>query len=457
MLISGVKHACAKCIRGHRSSSCAHSDRPLFEIRKKGRPVSQCPHCRDLRKIKSSHTKCECGANPGEGTGKGKCQCHSGQPCICAGQPQVFQYIAPDLSGQSTKTAASSTTDGARTPTTDAGTAMLHTFNLGMQQPSRSASPSHSAMPPPSYLPARRSITSPAIDFSSPHESYFDVQTSPAQVQLQPSPVIVQPQLDLTPRLVMPDYTSQGIANPQRIVTPPVTLPYKRRHVGESSISRSTRSIGTNTDALPPGVWPEDPWEVPVWMTSRPDNVDTTSVCCPKVKDMPLKNLPFDTDDLAPATSSNDVQVVPQYTVYYGGPQDAIAPPDQGVSVHHYQNDTANPVPSSSEESEFQFDQGFWDKLMEVPGCSLPGVQCRCGDDCSCSGCQTHRDNGGNVAAAEIARMGVDDDDGSGGKRAPREHPAGCCDTRSLHEHGSNITTAGGQTPTAGGCCGGKH
>ncbi|ORY81458.1 hypothetical protein BCR37DRAFT_337717, partial [Protomyces lactucae-debilis] len=50
----------SQCIRGHRSSACTHADRPLFEIRRKGRPISQCPHCRDLRKIKSSHTKCAC-------------------------------------------------------------------------------------------------------------------------------------------------------------------------------------------------------------------------------------------------------------------------------------------------------------------------------------------------------------------------------------------------------------
>jgi hypothetical protein len=32
------------CIRGHRSSKCAHKDRVLVEVRKPGRPLSACPH-----------------------------------------------------------------------------------------------------------------------------------------------------------------------------------------------------------------------------------------------------------------------------------------------------------------------------------------------------------------------------------------------------------------------------
>jgi len=48
------------CIKGHRSSACKHTDRPLFEIKKKGRPVTQCEHCRELRKTKQVHVKCLC-------------------------------------------------------------------------------------------------------------------------------------------------------------------------------------------------------------------------------------------------------------------------------------------------------------------------------------------------------------------------------------------------------------
>lgn len=39
----------------------AAADRPLQHINKKGRPVSQCQHCRSMRKYRASHVKCDCG------------------------------------------------------------------------------------------------------------------------------------------------------------------------------------------------------------------------------------------------------------------------------------------------------------------------------------------------------------------------------------------------------------
>ncbi|KAF1798621.1 copper fist DNA binding domain-containing protein [Mucor lusitanicus] len=54
------KFACIKCIKGHRSSKCTHDKRELIEIKRKGRPVSQCETCRLLRKTKQVHVKCVC-------------------------------------------------------------------------------------------------------------------------------------------------------------------------------------------------------------------------------------------------------------------------------------------------------------------------------------------------------------------------------------------------------------
>ncbi|KAL1969970.1 hypothetical protein VTN77DRAFT_6375 [Rasamsonia byssochlamydoides] len=111
MLIDGEKWACEACVRGHRVSSCHHSDRPLTHINKKGRPVSQCPHCRGLRKSRTTHVKCECGDKKKDhnnnnnnnnaqshpdpnhaGRDKGdpkvenrqQCRCVHGQRCSCA-------------------------------------------------------------------------------------------------------------------------------------------------------------------------------------------------------------------------------------------------------------------------------------------------------------------------------------------------------------------------------------
>ncbi|KAI5120213.1 hypothetical protein M0805_000028 [Coniferiporia weirii] len=58
--VNSKKYACESCIKGHRSSSCHHNDRPLFEIKKKGRPVSQCEKCREARQARRIHAKCVC-------------------------------------------------------------------------------------------------------------------------------------------------------------------------------------------------------------------------------------------------------------------------------------------------------------------------------------------------------------------------------------------------------------
>lgn len=69
-------------------------DRHLTHINKKGRPVSQCPHCRGLRKARASHVQCECGAKP-----------HSKDECgDNEGMGEFQSDTAPDPGGQDSKT-----------------------------------------------------------------------------------------------------------------------------------------------------------------------------------------------------------------------------------------------------------------------------------------------------------------------------------------------------------------
>ncbi|KAK4234472.1 hypothetical protein C8A03DRAFT_18631 [Achaetomium macrosporum] len=92
MLIDGEKWACEACVRGHRVSNCQHHDRPLQHINKKGRPVSQCQHCRAMRKSRSAHVKCDCGEKthkcvhlrPVVEGHKESCCCNHGGRCTCS-------------------------------------------------------------------------------------------------------------------------------------------------------------------------------------------------------------------------------------------------------------------------------------------------------------------------------------------------------------------------------------
>ncbi|KAK9240690.1 copper fist DNA binding domain-containing protein [Lipomyces kononenkoae] len=86
VFIDGVKYACETCIRGHRVTTCTHKDRPLTMIKPKGRPVSQCPHCREARKNHALHTKCDCtdhksGSSPSKSV---TCGCPHGGKCDCS-------------------------------------------------------------------------------------------------------------------------------------------------------------------------------------------------------------------------------------------------------------------------------------------------------------------------------------------------------------------------------------
>lgn len=69
----------------------ARIDRPLQHINKKGRPVSQCQHCRSMRKSRAAHIKCDCGEKTSkcahlQQTVEGHrdtCCCNHGGRCTC--------------------------------------------------------------------------------------------------------------------------------------------------------------------------------------------------------------------------------------------------------------------------------------------------------------------------------------------------------------------------------------
>ncbi|CUM57447.1 unnamed protein product [Debaryomyces tyrocola] len=85
VLINGVKYACERCIRGHRVTTCTHTDQPLTMIKPKGRPATQCQHCREQRKNKNLHTVCTCGKKgKSPGMHLALCQCLKNSHCTCS-------------------------------------------------------------------------------------------------------------------------------------------------------------------------------------------------------------------------------------------------------------------------------------------------------------------------------------------------------------------------------------
>ncbi|EGX93091.1 Copper fist DNA binding domain protein [Cordyceps militaris CM01] len=112
MIVDGEKYACEACVRGHRVSNCQHSDRPLQHINKKGRPVSQCAHCRSMRKSRAAHIKCDCGEKTSkcthlQPTVEGHtetCCCNHGGRCTCALKKEPSLDTVPESDSEQEST-----------------------------------------------------------------------------------------------------------------------------------------------------------------------------------------------------------------------------------------------------------------------------------------------------------------------------------------------------------------
>ena len=84
VLINGVKYACERCIRGHRVTTCTHTDQPLMMIKPKGRPSTQCPHCKEQRKKRNAHISCNCSKKINSVTQHDpNCPCFVQGDCTC--------------------------------------------------------------------------------------------------------------------------------------------------------------------------------------------------------------------------------------------------------------------------------------------------------------------------------------------------------------------------------------
>ncbi|BAP71892.1 metal-binding activator 1 [Kluyveromyces marxianus] len=98
IIFNGEKYSCVSCIRGHRSSSCKHSDRMLVKVRTRGRPSPL-----DVRKVilvdKNSRVDVpdgqsqNQGQNPGQVQGQSESAMEDDTEPLCTGmnkQPVLF-------------------------------------------------------------------------------------------------------------------------------------------------------------------------------------------------------------------------------------------------------------------------------------------------------------------------------------------------------------------------------
>ncbi|KAL8715752.1 MAG: hypothetical protein Q9220_000419 [cf. Caloplaca sp. 1 TL-2023] len=225
MLIEGEKYACDACVRGHRVSNCQHSDRPLTHINKKGRPVSQCPHCRGLRKARASHVKCECGekphskedcsdlgsqSDPGDNnnnvseTSMGPvipdaktCCCSHGGRCTCALKKEYLEAV-PEA-GLPTPSTTSLMARKPRLQATNSESSLTH-FTNGHHKPVHKHNDAHTKVGAPYKIPIPHSISgnqdiaakssdslplAPSVDYTpSPlHDSISSAQQEVRQVK----------------------------------------------------------------------------------------------------------------------------------------------------------------------------------------------------------------------------------------------------------------------------------
>ncbi|KAI0540577.1 hypothetical protein GGR58DRAFT_119179 [Xylaria digitata] len=159
MLINGEKWACEACVRGHRVSNCQHADRPLQHINKKGRPVSQCHHCRAMRKSRSSHVKCDCGEKthkcahlqPTIEGHKETCCCNHGGRCTCCAKKESSLDPVPESESEAeplaVKPKAISSSRRRRTNTTKSEPLLSFDENGHHRPTHKHARPSHNCGP----------------------------------------------------------------------------------------------------------------------------------------------------------------------------------------------------------------------------------------------------------------------------------------------------------------------
>lgn len=225
VFIDGIKYACDRCIRGHRVSSCKHTDQPLTMIKPKGRPTTQCSHCRENRKSKQLHTKCLCGHK--QGPHSSSCPCYmDADLCTCTKKKTGLRRTAsnPPVSA-STPESLSSSTSTVTTVNTPASN-NNNNNNISSEGPVRSASTTSLVSRKSSNLRGRTRSRNATISSTTSTASTTSTNSS---VVTTSSPSVIDQQLPLQQHTLF-DHNS----------TAPLSWNVKQTHQKHSEVPLTT-------------------------------------------------------------------------------------------------------------------------------------------------------------------------------------------------------------------------
>ncbi|KAK1832490.1 hypothetical protein QBC39DRAFT_71549 [Podospora conica] len=339
-VINGKKMACIPCIRGHRSTGCAHGkDRVLIEVRKPGRPLANCP-CQPGK-------ACTCGAMKIAIPKNQKCGgCPPEQPAPDSREPSPLRSSRSPTANlfRVAKTAPSSKRNGRKQSfhpsnldrvdlstvgRTGPGAIDPYTNSLGMSM----------AMAPSAVAPVQ-----------PPNLAGYGVGAG-----------VGVPGMALSP----PFYPGASNINlmtlaPYPMLTPPQQYPLPSRHSRSLSVGHHypAEMVGLGMPSLPSPVTSSNP-------TPTPGN------CCGEGGNGVSHIMG------TPHAQYSEPMATPTFTypAEYGSWNQPIDPHIwQQMASGHLPSMTAHPMPAAS--------------TATMP--NQLGYQCTCGPGCQCVGCAVH-------------------------------------------------------------------
>ncbi|KAI1807842.1 hypothetical protein F4811DRAFT_418556 [Daldinia bambusicola] len=378
-IINGQKMACEPCIRGHRSTKCAHlGDRMLLPVRKPGRPLSTCPHppgkscqCRNVTAALPKGGSCRCGGSPPSKT--------NGTPAIVKAEPPDNAPLSPTK--QASFRIQKSTAKPNRKQSADASASALQRMNAN----------SLNLIGTSSILP-----TSSANIISSSDYTNYIPPLQNRNHQYPPYPQIAS-RLDrpLDSSLLT---LSNGLSN---ISSPQCSINGVPDHSNNSTVSSETMASGTSGS----------PYHTPTSSTgdsSQELSSDQPGSCCSRrvQQSQPVQTqIQFQNQAQAGSQQSSGMMGYISQVPTADGSMTAQFPPQvsaeqQVYPMNHFHQPALYAEQASFGTYHFPLQQSQWEQLVAN---LLPqidpngGVQgsytshvCHCGPECDCLGCPAH-------------------------------------------------------------------